>query len=273
MLRDGLLLSVGTFTRLPVPAPRRVTRAEAGLAMALAPAVGVGLALAAGVVLLAGRYWLGGGVEPLLAAALAVAALAWFTGGLHLDGLADVADGLGSRRPAAQALQVMKRSDVGPLGVVTLVLVLMVQVTALARVTAHGAGTESLVLAVVTGRAAMALACTRGVPSARPDGLGAAVAGSLPRPVAAVGMALLLGLAWLGGGRDTEVGGGRALLAVLAGLAVAGWLLARCLRRLGGVTGDVLGAVGEVATTAVLVVLAGSPDLGPDWSWLPWYLG
>jgi adenosylcobinamide-GDP ribazoletransferase len=268
-----MLLAVGTFTRLPVPAPRRVTRTEAALAMALAPVVGLGLALLAGAVLLAGRYWLGGDVEPVLAAALAVASLAWLTGGLHLDGLADVADGLGSRRPAQQALEVMRRSDVGPLGVVALVVVLVLQVAALARATALGAGTESLVLAVVTARASMALACTRGIPAARPDGLGAAVAGSLPRTAAAAGVLALLALAWLSGSRDAEVGGARAVVAVLVGLLLAGWLLARCVRRLGGVTGDVLGAVGEVATTMVLVVLAGSPDLGPDWSWLPGYPG
>jgi adenosylcobinamide-GDP ribazoletransferase len=270
---DGVVLAVGTFTRLPVPPPRRVTLREAGLAMSLGPLVGLALALVAAGVLLAARSWQGGGEgEPLLGAVLAVATLAWLTGGLHLDGLADVADGLGSRRSAQEALAVMKRSDVGPLGVVTLVLVLLVQVVALARATSLGAGTESLLLAVVTGRVAMAVACTRGIPAARPDGLGAAVAGSVP-PVVVVGMvAVLLWLAWAGARLDGDVPAGRAALAVVAGVVAGGWLLARCVRRLGGVSGDVLGAVGEVATTAVLVVLAGSPDLGPEWAWPPWAL-
>ena len=61
-----------------------------------------------------------------------MALLAVATGGLHLDGLADTADGLGSRRPADQALEIMRRPDAGPLGVATLVLVLLVQVSALA---------------------------------------------------------------------------------------------------------------------------------------------
>jgi adenosylcobinamide-GDP ribazoletransferase len=268
---DGVLLAVGTFTRLPVPPPRRVTRREACLAMTLGPLVGLALALVAAAVLLAARYWQGGGEgEPLLGAVLAVAALAWLTGGLHLDGLADVADGLGSRRPPEQALAVMKRSDVGPLGVVTLVLVLLVQVVALARAAALGAGTESLLLAVVTGRVVMAVACTRGVPAARPDGLGAAMAGSVPPAVSAGLVTVLLGLAVVGARLDGDVRAGTAGLAVVAGLVAGGWLLVRCVRRLGGVSGDVLGAVGEVATASVLVVLAGSADLGPDWAWLPW---
>jgi adenosylcobinamide-GDP ribazoletransferase len=239
--------------------------------MALAPLVGVVLALVAAVVLLAGRWWLGGGTsEPLLAAALAVAALAWCTAGLHLDGLADVADGLGSRRPAPQALEVMRRSDIGPMGVVTLVLVLTVQVVALSQAAANGAGTEALVLAVVTGRVLVVVACMRGVPAARPEGLGAAVAGSVPWWLATLAVVALVSLAVVVGGIDNETTARQAVVAVLAGLGAGLVVLGVCVRRFGGVTGDVLGALLELATTAVLVLMAGSPDLGsPDWAWLP----
>jgi adenosylcobinamide-GDP ribazoletransferase len=238
--------------------------------MALGPLVGLLLALVAALVLLAGRWWLGGGPDPLLAASLAVATLAWLTGGLHLDGLADVADGLGSRRPAPAALEVMRRSDIGPMGVVTLVLVLVLQVVALSQAAANGGGTEALVLSVVTGRVLIVLACGRGVPAARTDGLGAAVAGSVPRWLVAAAVVALLLLAWVVGGADDETTRRQAVLAVLAGLGAGLVVLTVCVRRFGGVTGDVLGAVSEVATTAVLVGLAGSPDIrSPDWAWLP----
>jgi adenosylcobinamide-GDP ribazoletransferase len=267
---DGARLAVGTFSRLPVPAPRQVTRPVAGYAMVLAPVVGLGLALAAALVLLAGRWWLGGGVDPLLAAALAVATLAWLSGGLHLDGLADVADGLGSRRPPAQALEVMRRSDVGPMAVVALTVMLLVQVVALAAATGRGGGTEALVLAVVTGRVAIVVACSAGVPAARSDGLGAAVAASVPRVVTGAVLVALVALGWLLGSLDAEGSASRSVLAVLAGTVAGVVALVVCVRRFGGITGDVLGAVCEVATTATLVVLAGSPDLGgPDWAWLP----
>ncbi|MGK5554842.1 adenosylcobinamide-GDP ribazoletransferase [Actinomadura kijaniata] len=97
--------------------------------MLLAPATGLLVGGAAALVLLAGGA---AGLSPLLGAALAVAASAALTRALHLDGLADLADGLGSGKPAAEALAIMKRSDIGPFGVVTLLLALVIQVAALA---------------------------------------------------------------------------------------------------------------------------------------------
>jgi adenosylcobinamide-GDP ribazoletransferase len=131
----GLRLSVTLLTVIPVPGrppgePGRGEpgRSEAGAAMCWAPAVGLLLGGAGAGVLWAGGRWAG----PLPGAVLAVTALAALTGGLHLDGLADLADGLGSRRPAAAALDIMRRSDIGPLGVAALVLTLLIQVTTLA---------------------------------------------------------------------------------------------------------------------------------------------
>jgi len=254
----GLRLALTTLTVLPVRAPERVDRETAGWAMRLAPLVGllVGLPLAA---VLAGVDRLTAG-PPLLACALVVALHALLTRGLHLDGLADLADGLGSYAPPERARALMKQPDVGALGAAALVLVPGVQVAALLACTSAGRGPLALVLAVVTGRLAVTAACTSGVPAAAPEGLGALVAGTVPR-----GVAVAAAVATAGAGTAVAAGavGGTALAlpaaGVLAGLLGARLLRAHAVRRLGGITGDVLGALVEVTTAVVLVVLAIAP--------------
>src|SRR5215469_5731424 len=222
MRPSGLRLAVTLLTAIPLPGGRAggagpgraPSRRTAGAAMAWAPVVGLLLGAAAAVVLELAARWARAG--PLLAAVLAVAALALLTRGLHLDGLADLADGLGSRRPAGEALAIMKRSDIGPYGVVTLVLTLLIQVAALAQAQALGRGAPALIAAAVTGRLALPWACRRGVPAARGTGLGALVAGTVPPAIP----------------------------------------VALTVRRLGGITGDVLGALVEVATAVCLLVTA-----------------
>jgi adenosylcobinamide-GDP ribazoletransferase len=253
---DAARLSVGTFTRVPVPAPSRVDRVVAGRSMLLSPVLGLGLAVLGAAVLLAGDALSGSGGAALLTAVLTIAVVAWTTGGLHLDGLVDVADGLASRRPAAEALAIMRRSDIGALGVATLVLVLLLQVSALAVAVAEDRGPMALTLALVTGRMGAVLACTRGVPGARPDGLGAAVAGSVPRPAALAEVVLLVLAAGGWGAVSYPSRWWAPVLAVLVGLLAGGLLARRCVLRLGGVTGDVLGAAVEVATTGSLVAFA-----------------
>jgi adenosylcobinamide-GDP ribazoletransferase len=255
---DSLRLAFGTLTRIPVPAPRTVDRRTAGRAMLLAPLVGLLLALAIGVPVqaLVNVTPVGG----LLGAVLAVAALAWLTRALHLDGLADTADALGSARPAADALAIARRSDIGPFGVVTLVLVLLVQVAALADLLGRGAGAGSLVLAIVTGRLALTLACLRGIPAARPDGLGALVAGSVPRAAGLVVALAWLALATASVAREHGLGAGLAAGgAVVGGLLAAGVIVRIARRRLGGITGDVLGAAAEITAATVLVILVAVP--------------
>ncbi|MGT2528040.1 adenosylcobinamide-GDP ribazoletransferase [Streptomyces nojiriensis] len=253
-LLDGVRFAFGTLTVLPA----RITRWDrpaARTGMACAPLAGLVVGLLAavpGVLLLA----LGGG--PLLAAAVTVAVPAALTQGLHLDGLADTADGLGSAKPAEDALRIMKQSDIGPFGVVALVLTLLVQVAALSDAYADGwaRGALAAVTAAVAARLAMTLASRDGVPAARPEGLGAAVAGVVPRrtaaaltaltTVAAAAAALPLGLP----------AAARAAVAVAAALLAAELLLRRCVRRFDGVTGDVFGALAETAATTALIVLA-----------------
>ncbi|XVQ88674.1 adenosylcobinamide-GDP ribazoletransferase [Microbispora siamensis] len=297
-------LAVGTLTVLPVR-PVEVDRAVAGRAMSLAPFVGVLLGLAAAVVLEAAGAVSG---SPLLGAVLAVGAMAWLTRALHLDGLADLADGLGSGKPADGALDVMKRSDIGPFGVVTVVIALLVQVAVLSR--GGTAAWVALVAAAATGRLAVTWACREGVPAARPTGLGALVAGTVRRGaaigataataavvvvlalVAAAGPSLLeycwpfglsnpfdraypelvpysyseatygytaspgprpAGLLRLLSDDPHLITVAGLLLAMAAGLGAAALLRRRAVRRLGGVTGDVLGALVETATTVTLL--------------------
>jgi adenosylcobinamide-GDP ribazoletransferase len=223
--------------------------------MLWAPLVGLlvgAVAGACGAALLA----LGGG--PLLAAVGATAVPAVLTRGLHLDGLADTADGLGSGRPPAQALSVMKRSDIGPFGVLTLVLALLAQVAALdVRFGAGWApGAVAAAVAALTARMAMTLACREGVPAARPDGLGAVVAGGVPRRAAWTAASLAVLATTAAGALFGPYPAVHQALAALAGLGAGELLLRRCRARLGGVTGDVFGALAESAATTCLVVLA-----------------
>jgi adenosylcobinamide-GDP ribazoletransferase len=214
--------------------------------MVLAPLAAVPLATIAGLIVAGGNAL---ELPKIATAALALGAVALGSRGLHLDGLADTADGLGASYDRAKALDVMRRGDSGPTGVATLVFVLLVQVGALSQA-AHPVA--AVVAAVLIGRCTLSMSCARGVPSARPEGLGATVAGSVPRTVAvgialaaALASALIPGMAWW-----------RGPLAVAIAYVVTAALLARCTRRLGGVTGDVLGAGVEVAVAASLLALA-----------------
>lgn len=243
---DALRLAAGTLTVLPVRPPSSLDRRVAGAAMAMAPAAGAVLGGIAAVVLWGASLVL----SPWLSALLGVSTLAVLTRLIHWDGLADLADALGSGRPADEALAVMRRSDIGPFGVVTIVVVLGVQVGAAAEV-----GPAGLVASVVLGRWGLALGCRWGVPAARPEGLGAVVAGAVhPLLLAAslLGSCLLLATVVLAGGVP--------VVAVAAAAVVAsGWslaLTAYVVRRLGGVTGDVLGALTETTTAVALLALA-----------------
>jgi adenosylcobinamide-GDP ribazoletransferase len=253
MFLGGFRLAMTLLTAIPLPGGRRggvpagpPTRRVAAAAMAWAPVVGLLLgAIAAGVLELAARVAHTG---PLLAAVLAVTALALLTRGLHLDGLADLADGLGSGKPAEAALAIMKRSDIGPFGVVTLVLTLAVQIGALAQAQALGRGVPAVAAAAVTGRLALTWACRHGVPAARGSGLGVLVAGTVPPAIPAALTAATLGGAW--------AFGIIILVAAAAGLIASLALTVLAVRRLGGITGDVLGALVEVTAAVCLLVTA-----------------
>ncbi|WP_405917326.1 adenosylcobinamide-GDP ribazoletransferase [Streptomyces sp. NBC_00728] len=253
-LADSLRFAFGTLTVLPV----KVTRWDRGAArggMLCAPVAG--LVVGAGAALV-GVTLLAMGAGPLLAAVATAAVPAALTRGLHLDGLADTADGLGSGKPAEDALRIMKQSDIGPFGVITLLFVLLAQVAALAQAydVSWARGVLAAVVSATAARLALTLAARAGVPAARPEGLGAAVAGTVP-----LRGALLVAVAVTGAaaGAGALVGAYdlvRAAVAAGTSCLAAELLLRHCTRRFGGITGDVFGALAETAATTALVVLS-----------------
>jgi adenosylcobinamide-GDP ribazoletransferase len=214
--------------------------------MSLAPLVALVLAAICGLPLLITRD------RPAIALLLAIvsfALLAWATRALHLDGLADTADALGSGKPAAAALEIARKSDIGPFGVITLIFTLLLQIAAVASLPDAHDAYFAFVIAIVTSRVALTWACTRMWPAARPDGLGAVVAATVPLLVAIAWTIITIALAWIFVG---IAGGVSVVLGILAGIV----LLVIARRRLGGMTGDVLGATIEMTATTALLVLA-----------------
>jgi adenosylcobinamide-GDP ribazoletransferase len=255
MSRPAWRIALSLFTVIPVGGDGELGPGDGARALRWLPAVGLLLGLAgAGVVLAAGAVN-ASGPGRVLGAALAVALVGLLTGGLHLDGLADTADGLGSRRSPADALAIMRRSDIGPMGVATLVLVLLIQVMALAAIPRLSLAAAALALAEVTGRVSVVVATES--PPARPGGFGALVAGQTTardRVLSVAALACVVALAGLATGHPGLAV--RGLITAAMGLLIGGLLQSVARRRLGGMTGDVFGAILELSATTVLVFAA-----------------
>ena len=240
-----LAFAIAFLTRVPLPARLEAGAREVGRAMLFFPAVGAAL----GALLAAAGLALSRALPLPLAAVLVVALGTAATGALHLDGLADTADGLGGGRDAEHALRIMRDHAVGTYGAAALALALLVKAAAIAALLGRPGAAAWLPVAGALSRWVI-VPVARFAPSARPDGLGASVAAHVG-PLEVVGATVLaLGIAiWL-----TGIGGAAALAAV----AVAGAALAEvCRRRIGGMTGDTLGATGELAEALVLVLGVG----------------
>jgi adenosylcobinamide-GDP ribazoletransferase len=242
---DELMLAAVFMTRLPLrlshaPEPELYPRS-----MGWYPLVGAALGLFGG-----GVYALAGlaNLPPTIAAVLTVAALAWATGGLHEDGLADVADGFGGGRTRERKLEIMRDSRVGSYGVLAVVLSVALRVSALAALGGPLEVAAALVAAATCSRAVLpAMAWT--MAPARKDGL-AAGHGCPPskRVVLALALAAVVTLSAVG----------PAVLAVALASSTAAMVTgALALRHLRGYTGDVLGAAQQAAEIAALLTLVG----------------
>jgi len=245
---NGLRLALGLLTVIPVPAPDGVDRDAARRAMLLAPLALLPITV---VSALAGWGCLLLGVPGFVAGVVTVAVGLLATGALHADGLADTADGLGSRRDPDTSLAIMKRGDIGPMGGAALVLIYLAQAAAVPALLGRPWGWLQVALLLAGSRLALAVLTRAGQQPARPDGLGALVVGTVPTPpalvVALIGWLAIAGSGWLTG---HLIG---ALLAVPLGLGAVLWLARTARRRLGGITGDVLGAGVELAATVMLI--------------------
>ena len=245
-MRDTLasaLLAAQFLTRLPLPVrgytPARWARAPHHFA-----SVGLGLGLGLGAL-----FWVMSQLWPqALAAILVLAAGLVMTGALHEDGLADCLDGLGGGRDRDRALDIMRDSQIGSYGALGLVVVIALQATALALGPLSGA-IGALVIGHTLSRAMIARALGQGR-YLRTKGAGTGLDRPLGRAgwamsVAAMALAVLVALVMLGAGGTS---------AAIAGGGLSGTLWRRwTLRKLGGDTGDTLGAVQVVSLTGSLL--------------------
>lgn len=234
-----LVTALGLLSRLPAPAdPARL----AASAWAW-PAAGAFLGALSSLPGLAG-LWLE--LSPTVAAGLVLVTQVMLTGALHEDGLADTADGLWGGHSQERRLEIMKDSRIGSYGVLALILVTGLRWSALATLAETGLW-SALVAAAALSRAPM-IAMMRYLPPARPGGLSASI-GVPEAPAVQVALALAVVIALLCLGTTALPA---MLLAALAAVTIA-WL-ARA--RIGGQTGDILGASQQLCETAVLLTLA-----------------
>jgi adenosylcobinamide-GDP ribazoletransferase len=247
---DGLRLGLSTFTIAPV-GTGPVNRDAARVAMIAASGYGIAIGAAVGGLAIGLRA---AHAPTLLTAVVGIVAATLASRALHLDGLADTVDALGSYGDRERALAIMKSPEVGPFGVVAIVFAVLVPVAAFAALLDRPwwAVLTSTAVAYGAGRLAATWACRAGLPAARPDGLGALVAETVPRSAAVIATLVVGALAvpavperaWQGP------------VAALAALAATAALTTHVRRRIGGITGDTLGACVEIGTAIAFIGVA-----------------
>ena len=240
----GFSAATAFFTRIPTPTPAGDSGSLAAAAWAF-PLVGAGIGAVAGLAFVIAQTF---GLGDWPAAILAVLAGLALTGALHEDGLADAADGFFGGHDREQRLAIMSDSRHGTYGVLAIVVSVLLRAAALAGIGEPFHAGVSLVAAHAASRGALPLAM-RGLTPVRAAGLGAAAGRPrLPLAVAALVIGTLMVLAALGPGRG-------ALAITLVGAALLG-LGVVAQRRIGGFTGDVLGAFQQVAEIVILLTAA-----------------
>ncbi|WP_374377119.1 adenosylcobinamide-GDP ribazoletransferase [Dongia sp.] len=238
--RRDVFLALGFFTRLPVPA----VEGHLGGAVRAFPFAGLIVGLIGALVYFVAMEI---GLSGLLAALLAVAATGIVTGALHEDGWADVCDALGARGGVEKRLEILRDSRLGSYGGLALIFSTSIKVAAIANLGAPELVAGALVAAHSLSRGVLPLVMAR-MPLARSNGL----AHDAGRPsITAANWSLIIALIIA----VIAVAPVAALVALVAALA-ATWLVAKLAQaKFGGYTGDVLGAVEQLAEMAILVNL------------------
>ncbi len=241
---NGLILALSFLTRIPTPAlPRTPNPGDLGRSAAWFPLVG----LMIGGILAAALYGLRQIFDPWLAATVTVALWAILTGGLHLDGLADCGDALLPALPRERRLQILVDPRLGTFGALSLLLLILLKIAAVANLPDNAL--VPLVVAPLIGRW-LAVAAGR-LPLAPNAGLGEDFAAGLTNTVIAFAAILPVGVLALGvlGNLQVLVGVLLAHVVALAGAAISH-------ERLGGMGGDMLGAIIETSELAILLTFA-----------------
>lgn len=250
------LVAVRFLTRLPVPFVRTIDPPALDQAMAMFPVAGALVGALTGLVLTALD---GVGLPPLFSAAAAIGATAMITGGLHEDGLADVADGFGGGSSFESRLEIMRDSRIGAYGTIALVLALLARASLLVELLQlHRWEAFALLAAAGAFSRALMVDLLWATRPARRDGL-SVMAG---RPSRATTL-LALALGGLGAGVASAyaLSPAQSILALVAAGLSTGAIRQLAMRKIGGQTGDVCGAAQVVSEIAMLAVFSATLSL------------
>ncbi len=236
--------SLGLLSRLPIPVNFAQAKARGAAAAWAFPIAGMAIALIVGI---AGAFLIHLGINPPISAALAIGLQIIITGAMHEDGLADSADGLWGGCEKERRLEIMKDSRIGTYGVLALVLSLLIRWTALSAIFGAGSVFAPLLAVAATSRLPMLVLMTT-LPNARGSGLSASV-GQPSKDTLALGTVITLVAA--------VIFSGWSFVPLFLFCTVATLLCAQVAKaKIGGQTGDILGATQQVVELTALVTLA-----------------
>jgi adenosylcobinamide-GDP ribazoletransferase len=251
-----LFAAIAFLTRAPLPSHWQFDAADVGRASLMFPVVGAGLGVVNLAVMSIFKLYIPYGDRPwwgplwlpsLVVAVLIVAVNARLTGALHLDGLADMADGFGGGHTREDVLRIMRDHVIGSYGAVALMLLVLLKVAALSTLINDDGDATYLILAPVIGRWA-STPLGHFLPYARREGgLGLAVTNHVGR-FELIGSTVLTAVCVL------LLAGWRGAVCWLAAILVTSIIARMCMRRIGGVTGDTLGANTELCEVVVLLM-------------------
>lgn len=243
--------AMGFLTAFPLPRACRSNGEDLARSVPFFPLVGlvVGLSAAGMAILLDGVF------PPIALSVILTGWLCAVQGGLHLDGLGDTSDGFFSWRDRDRILEIMRDSRIGVFGCISIMGVLALKASALASMPAEYRA-RAILLAPVAARCIM-VPMLGFLPSARPDGIGRMFGEHRSVRESGYAMIFLMGAAWL----TARFAGLTAAFIVITVIALFACV---CMKKIGGITGDNLGAAGEITEAVILLVLCARP-LGGLW--------